>query len=175
MCHHIRMQTHCGQPASGALDVTHLGQLDIQRNIPQPINPKSRKRDQILISLSRRKRYSQHCRPTCFTMTLPPNQIWIRTRDNDKGGIGTAETSLLRIVSCQNDAFCSIFYAVSGDRWVMGYLLHHQGGLASTSFVGWPIAVEDSKIAISSILGRGRQRNSLTLQTRDSRACTRLG
>jgi hypothetical protein len=28
---------------------------------------------------------------------------------------------------------------------MVGYLLHYEGGLASTSFIGWPVAVEESK------------------------------
>jgi len=47
--------THCGQPASGALDVIRLGQLNVWRTIPEPINTKTGKGDQILLSLAGRK------------------------------------------------------------------------------------------------------------------------
>lgn len=52
--------THLGEPASRTLDLARLGELDIGRAVPQPIDAETRKGDQVLFNLTSRKLYSQY-------------------------------------------------------------------------------------------------------------------
>ena len=51
----MRTCTNRAQPAVATLDIACLRELDIRATIPQPVDPQPRKRDEVLLLLTRRK------------------------------------------------------------------------------------------------------------------------
>lgn len=48
-------RTHRRQPARRALDVRRLGELDVRRAVPQPVDAEARERDEVLLALAARE------------------------------------------------------------------------------------------------------------------------
>jgi len=99
------------QPAGATLDIACLGEFDIRTTVPQPVYPQSRKCDEVLFLLPRRKINSKH-----------------RMSDLLYYYASGAKTSLLRIMPRQYEPFGFVGDAISGDGWVVGDLLDKEGG-----------------------------------------------